>query len=66
MSHSYDGSAIKGEQLLKTLTEAAKDLKGKADKASSGNGMLAVIGASGNYASSGITAFNQSQINGVF
>ena len=29
---SYNGSAIKGEQLLKTLTEAAKDLNGKADK----------------------------------
>ena len=62
---SYNGSAIKGEQLLKTLTEAAKDLKGKADKASSGNGMLAVIGSNGNYASSGITAYNQSQTNGL-
>ena len=66
MPHSYDGSAINGEQLLKTLTEAAKDLKGKADKASSGNGMLAVIDANGNYGSSSITAYNQSQINGVF
>ena len=63
---SYNDSAIKGAQLLKTLTEAAKDLKGKADKASSGNGMLAVIDSNGNFASSGITAYNQSQINGVF
>lgn len=65
MSHSYDGSAIKGEQLLKTLTEAAKDLKSKADKASSGNGMLAVIDANGNFASSGITAYSQSATNGL-
>lgn len=63
---SYNDSAIKGAQLLKTLTEAAKDLKGKADKASSGNGMLAVIDSNGNYGSSGITAYNQSQINGLF
>lgn len=34
MSHTYDGSAIKGEQLLKTLTDVAKDLKGKVDKVS--------------------------------
>lgn len=65
-THTYDDSAIKGEQLLKTLTEAAKDLNGKADKASSGNGMLAVIGSNGNYSSSGITAYNQTQINGLF
>lgn len=63
---SYNDSAIKGAQLLKTLTAAAKDLKGKADKASSGNGMLAVIDSNGNYGSSGITAYNQSQINGLF
>ena len=31
MPHSYDGSAIKGEQLLKTLTEVAKDVKPNAD-----------------------------------
>lgn len=62
---SYNGSAIKGEQLCKTLTEVAKDLKGKADKASSGNGMLAVIDANGNYASSGITAYNQSAVNSL-
>ena len=65
-TQSYNDSAIKGAQLLKTLTEAAKDLKGKADKASSGNGMLAVIDSNGNYGSSGITAYNQSQINGLF
>lgn len=41
-------------------------LGNKADKASSGNGMLAVIYSNGNYGSSGITAYNQSQINGVF
>lgn len=46
--------------------DVADSLSGKADKASSGNGMLAVIDSNGNFASSGITAYNQSQINGVF
>lgn len=46
--------------------DVAVSLSGKADKASSGNGMLAVIDSNGNFASSGITAYNQSQINGVF
>lgn len=45
---------------------SASTWNGKADKASSGNGMLAVIDSNGNYGSSGITAYNQSQINGVF
>ena len=30
-THTYDGSAIKGDQLLKTLTEVAKDVKPNAD-----------------------------------
>lgn len=43
--------------------DVADSLSGKADKASSGNGNLAVIDANGNFASSGIAAYNQSQIN---
>lgn len=42
---------------------SASTWNGKADKASSGNGMLAVIDSNGNFASSGITAYNQSQLN---
>ena len=47
-------------------TAVAAAINSKADKASSGNGMLAVIDSNGNYGSSGITAYNQSQINGLF
>lgn len=43
----------------------ASTWNGKADKASSGNGMLAVIDASGNFVSSGITAYNQSAVNSL-
>ena len=30
-THTYDGSAIKGEQLLKTLTAVATDIAAKQD-----------------------------------
>lgn len=60
------GKGAEGAGLEAILTAVAGKIKGKADKASSGNGNLAVIDANGNYASSGITAYNQSQINGVF
>lgn len=61
-----EADSIDAQSLKVGGNDVADSLSGKADKASSGNGMLAVIDANGNYAPSGITAYSQSQINGVF
>ena len=61
-----EADSLDAQSLKVGGNDVAESLSGKADKASSGNGMLAVIDANGNFASSGITAYNQSQINGFF
>jgi hypothetical protein len=48
---------------VKNNSNLAVLIASKANKASSGNGNLAVIDANGNYASSGIGAYAQSQLN---
>lgn len=50
---------------VKDNSNLAVLIASKANKASSGNGNLAVIDANGNYASSGISAYDQSQINSL-
>lgn len=60
-----EADSLDAQSLKVGGNDVAETLSGKADKASSGNGMLAVIDANGNFASSGITAYNQSQLNGI-
>ena len=58
---TWDGTS--DSQIPTTAAVQAK-LDGKANKVINGNGMLAVIDGNGAYSSSGISAYNQSQING--
>lgn len=70
---STTGGMIIGGDIIIGGSNPATDVKdnsnlavliaSKANKASSGNGNLAVIDANGNYASSGIGAYAQSQLN---
>ena len=70
---STTGGLIIGGDIIIGGSNPATDVKdnsnlavliaSKANKASSGNGNLAVIDANGNYASSGIGAYAQSQLN---
>ena len=60
-----EADSLDAQSLKVGGNDVAESLSGKADKASSGNGNLAVIDSNGNYVSSGITAYNQSAVNSL-